>query len=148
MALQIELDKLKELPVPFMTYLKKGGWFMLVMKVTASGVHYLSDGGKEVQKPKEEFLNEWHGVVLLAEASELSGEKNYAVQRKKERLHQACTPFTLLACCGLVVLFSLSGNQNGGEIWSPLLSLLKLAGTVITGLLLWYEIDKTNPVLQ
>ena len=56
-AMQIEPEKLDEVPVPFVAHLKKGsGYFLVVTKVSDTTVSYLTENGKEKQKSREEFL--------------------------------------------------------------------------------------------
>lgn len=149
-ALEIDAHKLDELPTPFIAHTKKaGGFFQLVTSVNGA-VEFINTKGKKEQQTKEAFLKEWSGVVLLAEGSEISGEKDHAQKKRKELLQNARIPFIILACFLLCAGFFFSTFQpfNFSTFLLTLLLILKLTGCIITGLLLWFEIDKSNPVLK
>src|SRR5687768_11793004 len=68
LALQIENDKLDEIPVPFIAHLEKGmGSFAVVTKVTESAIWYLTATNKEKKKDRTDFLQEWSHIVVVAE---------------------------------------------------------------------------------
>lgn len=143
-ALQAESKKLDELPVPFIAHTKKGGGnFILVHSINGS-VNYIDEKGKLKKKSKEDFHKEWDNIVLLAEKKEASGDKNYGTDRKKELMNSLRIPTILVSSLLLVFLYSLISHSI---IISSLL-LLKLLGSIVTGLLLWFEIDKSNPMLK
>jgi len=89
-------------------------------------------------------------VVLLAEVEEPVKEKDYEKkihEEKRIKLSQtlvaACLPLFLLASA-LLAFF----NAGLGALLPTLYAVLTLAGTIVTTLLLWYEVDQSNAALQ
>ncbi len=147
-CLKLEPDRLDELPLPFIAHLKIGnGQFVTVTQITADEIDYiLSEQGKRtVSKSRDAFLKEWSGVVLVAEPTSKSGEKEYAISRKKELFRSFKISFTIMICllmAGIYFIFI------GYDLSVLMLLLIKLGGSIITAFLLGYEIDQSNPVLQ
>lgn len=149
MVLQVDKEKLKEIPVPFIAHLRgKINGFITVTKVSDNSIYYTAAQSFSRIKTMSrlDFEKDWSGVSLLAEKTEQSGEKDFETNLKKERVLQWRMPFLISATVLLLVLFISSVVDF--TVGFALLTLLKLAGVIITGLLLWYEIDKTNPFLQ
>ena len=147
-ALEIEADKLDELPVPFLAHTKAGGGnFLLVTNVNGT-VEYLDKTGKTRHKKRDEFLSDWSRVALVAEPGPRSGEENYSRNRKKEKINQLRLPSIIVLCICLVLLFSFLNAPANLTLLAALLLMTKLIGSIVAALLLWFEIDKWNPVLQ
>lgn len=149
MVLQVEKEKLKEIPVPFIAHLRgKTNGFITVTKVSDNNIYYTAAQSLSKIKTmsRQDFEKDWSGVSLLAEKTEQSGEKDFETNLKKERVLQWRMPFLISAT--VLLLGLLISSATGFTVGYALLTLLKLAGVIITGLLLWYEIDKTNPFLQ
>lgn len=149
LVLQTGPDKLDELPLPFIAHVKgKSAGFITVTGVTTNEIIFLKANSLTAveKKDRHTFLNEWSGISLLAEKTEQSGEKDYKVNRKKERLENLRIPFLALSVV-MMIIFSLFTGAAFSFAFLTII-LLKLAGVIVTGLLLWYEIDKTNPFLQ
>ncbi|MGN6163906.1 MAG: cysteine peptidase family C39 domain-containing protein, partial [Flavisolibacter sp.] len=147
LALHIEPQNLEQLPTPFIAHTKNGGGSFVLVNAVKGSVNYIDEKGKKQAKPKEEFIKDWSRVVLLAETTETSGQKNYGSERKIELLENLRIPAIILSSLLLAIFFSLTQTTAHG-LWASLLILLKLTGSVVTGLLLWFEIDKSNPILQ
>jgi uncharacterized membrane protein len=150
-----DYDKLKEIPLPFLTFINKnGGEFITVTQINNETITYADNTkSKALQKPVDEFVKEWKGIVLLAVANEQSGEKNYRKNKRGENIRSLKIPALLFTGLIIATLSALSFfNQNLQEnkifIDYSILLVLKLAGIFSTSLLLWYEVDKANPALQ
>jgi protein-disulfide isomerase/uncharacterized membrane protein len=148
-ALRIEKEKIHELPTPFIAH--AGGEFMIITRVTNEEVFYLDDDDRMRRETLPDFQNKWRGVVLIAEPEENAGEKEYAIKHKKEFIRLLSWP-TLSAA---LILMAITGswifavnNTTADSIGYVLLNCCKLAGLAVSGLLLWYEIDRYNPLLQ
>lgn len=98
------------------------------------------------------FVQRWTGVYLLAEPNAQSGEPEYAPVRRKWWLRQA-----LPAAAVLLLLVLLTGGiwprlmlagSTAAMLGTAKLALLYVAGLIVSGLLLWYEIDQSNPLLK
>jgi uncharacterized membrane protein len=148
-AIQADKEKLNDLPLPFIAHLKKqGGSFITVTNVTNTDVVYKKGTHNENQKPVDEFLKEWSGVTLLAEAGKHAGEKNYKQSREKEILQSLKLPLVIAVVLTLSA-FSIKFQYNTPYSFAYCLMLiLKLSGCAIAALLLWYEIDKASPLLK
>lgn len=149
--LKVDKEKLHQLPVPFIAHLQaQADPFITITNVTSNNVVYkIGLGDKTLNKTIKEFLQEWSGVILLAEANEYSGEKNYKQSRKKEIFQSSKLPFVIAIVLAFAA-FSTIYQYNHSKVFTAysLLLLLNLAGCAVCGLLLWYEVDKSNPVLK
>lgn len=151
-AFKAEKTDLETLPVPFITCKKYGSrFFEVVSSVNNNTIRYIDEHGRKVSADKENFLKNWNGIVLLAEANAYSGEKDYNQKRKAEIRRMALMP----AIFAVLLMLSAYSVVYAAHFYSGLyvtgfamLLLLKFAGIAITVLLLWYEVDKTNPSLQ
>ncbi|MGN6196015.1 MAG: vitamin K epoxide reductase family protein [Ginsengibacter sp.] len=149
-AITIDGDRLDEVSLPFIAFVRTAGSFVLVTDIKNSSVFYISDTSKVVSKPISDFLKEFAGVVLLAEASEISGDLNFEAKKKNETL-QLVKIYMLIAVAGLIVISTIINNAALYPQFTvpySFLLLLKVCGIVSTVLLLWYEVDKANPALQ
>lgn len=150
-VIRSEPDKLQELPLPLIAFTRaKGGSFVLVAEIKNENIFYADEGNKIKSKAVTDFLNEYKGVVLLAQANENSGEKNFNEVRRKERIQQLKIP--AFVATGILLMASAIINSsiinNSFAIAFSFLLLLKFVGFLVTSLLLWYEADKANPALQ
>lgn len=107
-AVEINETKLDEVPIPFIAFLKTGGeTFILVTKVKATVVSYLSSTGKQKNLSKTDFLKQWGQVVLVAEATGIQVKKALLSTIKKSGLiMHVFLPLLSLAFC-YVLLFLL-----------------------------------------
>jgi len=155
MGIRVDPQKLEELPCPFITQVKgvKGGaeFFTVVREVSKNTIHFFEQEKNQwTSLAKEDFLKRWSGVALLAEAKDDAGEKDYNKKIKEENrkniiqyLSAFCIP-VIAIIAGLMALV-----QSGTTALLPFaFSLLTLAGAITGALLLWYELDQHNPVLQ
>ena len=146
-AARITREQLSELPTPFLTHLYvDGGIFALVKSVKNDVVEWIHTKEGSKRYKTEDFLKKWNGVVLMAETNTDSGEKNFTENNKNEILSNLRTPVLLLGATLLVIgifYYNFSTNWH----YNALL-LTKLAGVIISGLLLWQSIDKNNPFIN
>jgi hypothetical protein len=147
-AINVEKEKIKALPLPFIAHVtNKGGGFVTVTEINDQSLTYYNtkeDYSSTVSILIDEFTKICSGNTILAEATENAGEQNYTVQRKKELLEGIKIPilFICLLACGITTsIISLSISYS-------VLVLLKFIGVIVSTLLLWYEVDKTNTTLQ
>jgi len=113
---------------------------MLNIKGTGVGVN---------AKQLSEFLSDWSGVALLVEAREQGGEKNYLKKRRMEMVQLLELPLVGCLLVGIALYacyYQFKWQQLTGLY--PVILFLKLTGVAVTGLLLWYQVDKANPLLQ
>ena len=151
---KIAPDQIDQLPVPFMVYTNNIEYpLSVVTGVSGTTVHLLSNNyNKSVIKTKEDFIKSWRGVYLIAEPTQHSGEKDFELNKRKAFVSSLIplSLFVLLLTLSSVFLYNnIIQNTPVFSITGIYLQyILLLAGTVVTSLLLWYEIDKNNPLLQ
>lgn len=146
-------EDIDQLPVPFLAYLPgQPAPITVVTEVANNTVTTYNDNfTRTVALPKDFFLSLWTGIYILAEPALNSGERNY--RQKKQRAFVASLLPALL-------LIMLTGNsmywlyeslqminlpQQAG-VW--LQYGIVLIGVAVCILLIWYEIDRNNPLLH
>lgn len=153
-GLKVTADKLPGLPTPFIAHVKQanGEKNFVVVKHLDQHTAIISHGNNAGWQATNinAFLQKVTGTVLLAAATEDSGEQNYQARRRKT-LQQRILSIAALSC--LLILCSYSILQGyyitGQTIWlAGLLLFLKLTGCYISVLLIWYELDRHNPSLR
>ncbi len=152
---KIDKDKIDELPIPFIAHtFDSENPLAVITNITDNTVDvYQKNYSKLITESKEVFLKKWGGVYLLAEPNENSGEANYE-KNKNENIVKFMLP---VAAITLAVVFSLLfftknikgiSNLSLSVVGFYLQYSILLVGVIITTLLLWYEIDKNNPLLK
>jgi len=147
---RIDKDQLDEMPVPFIALLNHqstGKDFVTVTKFTDEEVRYLSD--KKVKTTKAGFLQDWDGVIFLAQPDEKSREWEYEKNKKleddKTRKKQALIFGGGILFIGLLYNSVFAAQQILSAVT---LVILQLIGLTITTLLLAYDIDKSNTFIK
>ncbi len=86
-ALKLQPEQFKELEAPFVAHLySNDGEFVLVTSLDKENVNFTDGAFKQYQVAYHDFYRLWSGIVLVAEATEQSGEKDYQYKRKQEQL--------------------------------------------------------------
>lgn len=150
-AVKIEAEALKSISFPCIAFIQQdGGSFILLEDVDDDSVIYSDGAGKTVKQSISEFQSDFSGIVLLAEAGENSGEKNYSASKRKEVRKRVgiLVSFVAVAILPAISIFQFAGNNAPLSFMFSTLSLLNFAGVCISVILLWYEVDKTNPALK
>lgn len=150
MAAHLTADQLPEIPLPALAYLSsEGGFFAPVRATAADAVEWWHNKRGWQKDSLVQFNQKWNGVMLLVEPTERSGETDYVKSRKKQLVESLRLPFaalSLLICLSIWV----SGQQvlpASAPLYYSLL-LLKLAGLLVSGLLVWYSQDANNAFLR
>ncbi len=147
---KIRVGDIDQLPPPFVActrYIENP--VAVITDVSGTHISYCSHGHK---KPtiveKNVFLKKWDGVYLIAEPNKESGEKNYN-KIKRRSLFRASVPFMLLLLLAMFSFFSLQSAFRSNISTAVYVQyMVYLAGIIVTSLLLWYEIDRNNPLLK
>lgn len=150
MALKVTPDKLEELPAPFVAFVK-GQRFLTIKGVKDSKVTWINFKNEEQTESKEDFLKRWEGIALLTQAGKKSGETNYKKITQKERWKALSLPIAglIFLLLGLFRVITVAGSPLGAQTeYFMALITGHLLGMMVTGLLLWYEYDRHNPLLQ
>ncbi len=153
---KIDVNQIDHLPIPFIAYSNDQETpLSIVSQISEKTIHtYSKNYNKPVSQKREDFLKKWNGTYLIVEPSEKSGESNYELNRRKSIINSlipisGCIVFVILSLLFLRrVMSSADITHSVVRIGVYLQYLILLAGIIVTSLLLWYEIDKSNPVLQ
>lgn len=146
-------EMLNKLPTPFMVQMKEelDNYFIVVKSVDSKGL-VVSD--KFSRKWRDitwkSFSENWSGTVTLVEPEDNAGDLQYPQLRKKE-VFLDIARFTAIGIFTLIIFYTIGisiVNLEWASLQGILLLLLKVFGTYITSLLLWYEIDKNNLVIN
>lgn len=100
---------------------------------------------------QEDFESRFAGYVMLAKANEKSGEADYIKKRKEERSRNFLNvAVALVLPVLLLVLIGYASLSKGFPdfVFPVCYVLATLAGTITGAMLLLYEVDQHNPVLQ
>lgn len=152
-AAEMDPGQIDELPVPFLAYLPHTTTPLSVVTVVSPDniVCYTGNYTKPLVQKREEFLKQWQGLYLLAEVNEKSGEKNYRQSRRKAFAKQLL-PISFLALLLTGSLYMLHTTKLTHPAAVPAAVYVQffilLFGIVISALLLWYELDRNNPLLH
>ncbi|MFN3802884.1 vitamin K epoxide reductase family protein [Belliella pelovolcani] len=151
MPVKIGMNKIFQLPLPAIVQLKSGNnsTFACLHKIENEQIGYTDEAGKSKKVSIQDFEQLWTGVTLLVEKTEHSIELDY----KKNRLIGSVKNGMLAVIVVLLLLlissqfFNLYSDLNSAiGLFSILL--LKGLGLLVTSMLLWYEVDKSNPTLK
>jgi uncharacterized membrane protein len=153
-AFTVEKENLEQLTPPFIAYLKNqptGKDFILVTAITKNEVSYIAENKKIKTITREKFVSNWEKIVLKAEATNESGEKDYLLNRKKEITHTNKT-YALIAASVLIFLSTLYFFIHSLPVnfitSAAIILAIKIVGLTISVLLLIYEIDKSNAFVK
>jgi uncharacterized membrane protein len=143
----LPMREIDQLPVPFFANIHNDEYPMAIVSyVDEHEVHYyLKDYLKKTIDTRSDFNIKWTGIYLIAERNEESGEKDY-VSKKRQALQTKLVPFLLF-----LTLIASSFRWIYSSALPTFVYLqysLSILGVAVTTLLVWYEIDKSNPVLQ
>ena len=150
LAVQISAEELPEIPTPCLAALnEEGGVFAVVNSVKDGFVEWLDTQRGKQRDSIASFSEKWQGVLLLVEVTETSGEANFLKKRHKEIFSfyaQLSLWFTsIIVFTAVFYLFWDSTIFTKSLI--PIF-ITKFSGIIINSLLLWYLIDKQNPLLK
>lgn len=153
---KIEPSQIDQLPTPFLAYTDDEETpLAIISQITETSVYIFSKKyDKQKAIPKDEFVKKWNGIFLIAESNELSGEPNYKLIKRKYFFNSLLSFSTISAILILSFLFLKKNLITTSNLLSYSVTgvylqyLIILTGIVLTILLLMYEIDKNNPILQ
>jgi thiol-disulfide isomerase/thioredoxin len=153
---KVDVSDIDQLPVPFVAYTyDREAPLAIVTQVDETTVQVFHKNYNKLKtESREEFLKNWNGVYLLAEPDEHSREANYEANKRKAFFSSLIpvSAFAALVALSFLFVYKITGANEVGQFYNAggiyLQYIITLAGVVVTALLLWYEIDKTNPLLQ
>ena len=155
LAIKSSKEKLAEYPFPFIAHIKgtklTRNYFTVVKEIKSQLITYYDPERHQwKESAKEDFIQRWSGVALLVENKEATGEEDYAKKLRQEARGQvkrylAYLFLPILAFVTTIFSFDTHGMQ---VIFPFIFSLLSSSGVIISGFLLWYDLDQNNPFLQ
>lgn len=146
-AVRVDPSDLDAISLPFMAHSHSD--FMVVVGTKENEVILADENGKDRAIGRKDFLQLWDGVVLIAEPEADAGDRNYAKEQRKQKSRLIPALVLLAALIGLIALsIGLDDTDSRSAIGYGMLVLAKFGGIAITGVLLWFEIDKYNPAIQ
>jgi uncharacterized membrane protein/glutaredoxin len=149
-AFTITSEELLTMEAPFIVYYRTAANskdFILINRLKKDTVSFISAGNKETTVSKQEFLKNWEKIVLVAESTATSGEKDYAINLKKEKQQQTKKYWLYAGAVSIVLLVVAAFIYNTGNtflIAAIIIAAIKLLGIMAAALLLIYEIDRSN----
>ena len=152
----IDTNNIDQLPTPFIAYThNKETPLSIITGVTETTVNvFKKEYNKIIVESKEDFLKNWRGVYLIAEPNGNSGEINYGII-KRNLFIKSLIPSAAIISIVIFFVLLLKRLINTNLIYTVdnvtsiyvQFSIL-IIGIIVTSLLLWYETDRNNPVLQ
>jgi uncharacterized membrane protein len=154
LAIKLDPEKLGEIPVPFIAPIKGEkndvNFFTVIREIKQESLTYFDPEKREWGNiSKEDFLKTFSGTVLLVEADEHAGEKEYNKKIKEEKRTAISQRLIVFCIPAIVILAGIAAFLRvGASALLPFIfSIVTLLGAVMGVLLLWYELDQYNPVL-
>lgn len=153
---KIDSNILNELPTPFIAYTyDREPPLAIVTNITGDIIEKRQGNyNKIVLEERKEFEQKWDGIFLITEPNSHSGEKNYE-KNKQLKFFQELLPISAFVITLMVTIVFLYKNIGLSKATSQLIItgiylqfLINILGLVVTTMLLWYEIDKNNPLLK
>ncbi|SEM79311.1 Uncharacterized membrane protein [Mucilaginibacter gossypiicola] len=154
-GIRLEKSKVAEVPVPFITQIKglrsSEKLFTVVNAIDNIHIHFFDPETHKWSKLlKEDFIKRTSGVAMMVEVGDNAGESDYQTIIRKEyrkvviqMLNIFCIPVLLLLSV-VVSLFKYGGYMLLPAVFTG----FTLVGAIAGVLLLWYEFDQYNPILQ
>lgn len=149
-AFHAKVKDLLELPLPFIanTKSKSHDLFIVVLEIDETTIKYFSpETRKIVSKSLTEFSLTFNDIVLVGEATEESGDKNYAQKRSLEIIYFFLSAISLISIPILTFLACLIISNSNNSVWPILFTVSTFVGCCISLVMLWHDIDDSNPLL-
>jgi len=157
LAIKTDVKNLCTYPLPCLAQVRTPQFgpqsksFTVITDMEADAVHFSRPlENKEEELPIPEFEKVFGGIALLVEADEHSGEQNYLQNKRSERKRLLLNVLSATFIPLLTALLCINCLMGSGMQAFPyvLFALISLSGSYVGALLLWYEVDKSNPALQ
>lgn len=157
-AAKVEIDKMVELPSPMIVQVSIGvngesqKYYSVIKAWTKEGVvwtHPLKR--KLLLMDHQSFEQIFEGNILLVAADKPAGEKNYVVRKKEKVYNIYMRIFGIIAIPLITVIGGAAAilqNPSFKVFLLVVYFLLFLCGSLVSVVLLWYDIDKHMPSIQ
>jgi len=155
LTVKFQRDQFVSIPTPFITQIKSekssSDFFTVVKEINNGTIHFFDpEKNKWNIKSNEAFLKRCSGIVLLTEAEDGVGEKEYDKRIREEKRKRVARYLKALYIPVIILIAGIIAvMQSGVSALLPFtFCVFALAGSITGIFLLWYEIDQHNPVLQ
>lgn len=149
-ALNLELDEIKALEMPFIAHLKtSGGQLVFVERIENKQVTYFITGSNGITEEFDKFAEKLSGAVVVMEGNKNSGEKEYSHIRQNEFLNKSLLPIGIVT---LLVLAILNFTERSGSVFPSLgflfwgLLACKILGLTASIFLVLHELKVHSPL--
>lgn len=155
LALKLNPEQLASLDVPFIAQILpkddvEFSFTIVIPKSKGACVYLHPFHNKWLNVSIQEFRELSTGIVLLAEKGENKRELNLEGGRKTER--RSFTQIIFITLFVFFIFLSAIGNafwlQGWSAMWVSMHLLLVTIGSVVTSLLVWFEVDEHNQALR
>jgi uncharacterized membrane protein len=142
--LDLELDEIKALEMPFIAHFKAGGGQLVFVEEINNGqVVYFLSGNKRIEENFEKFSEKLSGAVVVFEAGKDSGEKEYRQLRQNEILSKSLLALGIISLVVWAVFIFISNTggtayQSGYLFWGLLAT--KIIGLTASVFLVLHEL--------
>ncbi|MEO6632116.1 MAG: cysteine peptidase family C39 domain-containing protein, partial [Mucilaginibacter sp.] len=155
LAAKVDENFILNVPVPFITQFKGRkntiDFFTVVREINKSTINFFDpEKHKWSTASTDDFLKRSSGIVLLIQAGEEAGERDYNQKIKEERRSRLLQYLITLFIPTLAIIVGINNFAVVGlsTLLPFVYSLITLVGCLICILLIWYELDQHNPALQ
>lgn len=147
--LNLEPEEIKALEMPFIAHLKSGGGQLVFVGGIKNGqVVYFLSGHKKIEEDFEKFSKKLSGAVVVMEASESSGEKEYRQIHQNEILNKALLPLSIITLFAIAIFNFVSGSGAFSSLQFIFWGLLatKILGLTASVFLVLHELKVHTPL--
>lgn len=149
-AFKVPKDELLNLEAPFISFVtipNFGTDFVLVESINQSKVKYLHGNNIVAESDTETFRSRFNEIVVIAAKSDESGDYEYARKKRIER-KKMVKKTVAITCISMILLAVILSSIPTTSFYSfALLGLIKVAGVVVSSLLIAYEFSDNSSFL-
>ena len=148
--LKLTIEEIKDLEMPFIAHSDQGGGRLVFVKeIKSNKVTFFVSEKKIETRDFENFARLLSGAVILMQAKEDSGEKEYKTKRQNELINKTLLPLGIISII-IWIIFNLFSRSNisgfqPGYILSGLIA-TKITGLVASLFLVLYELKVQIPI--
>jgi len=149
LAVQLAASDLEEVSWPAIVSVQKADevHFWIVEGIEHEQVKVLDPAKGRYTLPLPQFLQQWKGDVLMAEAMYAAGQSDYEAQKKQAAL-QKWRPGVMGLLIGLMVLSLLPALTSSPQLTWLLTWVLKVMGTLVTIALVATEVNQAGTLIK
>jgi uncharacterized membrane protein len=150
-SFKVSTGDFDRLSAPFLALLKKdisNNDFVLVTKISDNSISYIYDKKKTKIVSREKFFRDFKEVVWVAEPGAQSGETDFEKKLQQEKFlrYKKYGLFFIAISILLIAIFANAPHDSLPVFFMILL--LKITGCFIGCILLLYELDENNAIIQ